>query len=211
MGKKIKKVIIHIKNFILDFMYPTEDLCVCCGEEAANKLCYRCRDNIKRTDRHESYGYHGGSISKMIIKFKMLRDFSCGNVLSGFLIEKIKEEELREYILTYVPMTRGSMRKRGFNQSEYMCKIIAFNLDMDMENTLKKIKKTKEQKSCTAQERRGNVKEAFKARNNKVLGKKFLIIDDVMTTGSTLEECKKTLLNSGAKEVKVLTVSRSHI
>lgn len=200
-----------MKSALLEFIYPKEEGCVNCGEDTVYSICYRCKDSIKRDEGIESYGYHGGALAKIIRKFKLLKDFNCGRVLGEFLIEKIKEEKLYGYTLTYVPMSRASFKKRGFNQSEFLCERISLELDMDIKKSLKKIRKTKEQKSCTARERKVNVKNAFKALNNNVYGEKFLIIDDVMTTGSTLSECKNTLIKAGAKDVKVLTVSRSHI
>lgn len=211
MGKEIAKTLIHIRNDILEFIYPWDGMCVNCGEETAYSLCYKCTDTIKKVDLIDSYGYHGGALSNIIRKFKMLRDFNCGRVLSELLIEKIIENDLIDYTLTYVPMSRASFKKRGFNQSKYLCEIISLELNMDMKKSLKKIKKTREQKSCSGKERKTNIKDAFKAVDKGILGEKFLIIDDVKTTGATLEECIKTLKNAGAIEVKGLTASRSQL
>ena len=75
-----------------------------------------------------------------------------------------------------------------------------------------KIKHTKEQKTLSKDERRINVEGAFKIKDNRdIFNKVVILIDDVMTTGSTINECKKILKNNGAKRIIVLTIAKSDI
>ena len=75
-----------------------------------------------------------------------------------------------------------------------------------------KVKKTKIQKTLSREERYENIKDAFKVVEEKqVYGRKFILIDDVITTGATLSECIKVLKKSGADEIKILTVAKSYI
>ena len=74
------------------------------------------------------------------------------------------------------------------------------------------MKKTKIQKTLSREERYENIKDAFKVVEEKqVYGRKFILIDDVITTGATLSECIKVLKKSGADEIKILTVAKSYI
>ena len=79
-------------------------------------------------------------------------------------------------------------------------------------NCILKIKHTKEKKTLSKDERRINVEGAFKIKDNRdIFNKVVILIDDVMTTGSTINECKKILKNNGAKRIIVLTIAKSDI
>lgn len=97
--------------------------------------------------------------------------------------------------ITFVPMTKSDERFRGFNQG----KLLAQNIGQ-AEQLLVKIKKTRPQHKLNAEQRMTNMVGAFEL-TGEVSGKNILIVDDVCTTGATLNECAKTLLTGGAKSV----------
>jgi len=117
---------------------------------------------------------------------------------------------LDNYILVPVPLTKQKIKKRGFNQSEEMAKELSGNLKIPLaSDVLFKEKETISQMELSADLRRKNVEGVFSAKNGeKVKDKKILLVDDVYTTGATMEECAKTLKRAGAKEVWGVAVAR---
>lgn len=116
-----------------------------------------------------------------------------------------------EFLLIPIPMTDGSKVERGYNQSEYIAKSI---LENDLQRMLvyapqwfRKIKETpKQSKSESRTERIKNLENCFEA-DARVEGKYIFLIDDVVTTGSTLREARKTLLEKGAGDVFAFTIA----
>jgi ComF family protein len=103
------------------------------------------------------------------------------------------------------------LRKRGFNQSLVLARQISKKFSIPLNFTsLKRIVDTPPQIGMGKSQRASNVKNAFKvADKGNVKGKKILLVDDVYTTGSTVNECARTLLRNGAEEVAVLTLARA--
>ncbi len=108
-----------------------------------------------------------------------------------------------------VPLSAGGLRTRGFNQSMLIAKVVSDNtgFPLVLSGLIKKTD-TPPQIGLTAKERVSNLKGAFSASEN-ISGKRLLVVDDVMTTGATVNECSKTLLRAGAKDVTVLALARA--
>lgn len=212
MGRTLFKLIEVIKDGLFEVIYPKKTLCIVCGEEEAEGLCIKCNRDIKKCDINDrSYAYYNSTMKKLILDFKFKRDFNAGEILSGFLVQKLKYEK-KDYILTYVPISKNKLKSRGFNQSEYLCNQAAKKLNVRVLETLEQVKETKEQKTLSKDERQKNILNAFKAINiEKIKGKNIVLIDDVITTGATLKECEKILKNSGVKRIKLLTIGKSDI
>ena len=156
--------------------------------------------------------YYLPEIIRHALKFKYENNFTAGNLLSNFLIEMVKEQDINADIICYVPMTKASEKKRGYNQCRLMARNLSNDINVPISNCLKKIKDTREQKTLTKEERMINVRGAFKVINSKdIKNKNIILIDDVMTTGATTEECRNILKKSGAKKIIVLTIAKSNI
>lgn len=106
-----------------------------------------------------------------------------------------------------VPLHRARLAKRGFNQAELMGRAVAGRIGASFLDTLRAVRRTRDQVELTAPDRRENVAGAFEARG-PVTGR-LLLVDDVMTTGATLNECARVLKTSGAREVHALTLCRT--
>jgi ComF family protein len=109
-----------------------------------------------------------------------------------------------------VPISKKRLRRRGFNQAEEIARelALAFNIPL-LNNVLFKTKETQAQAELSAEERKENVKGVFACKNPEMVnGQKILLIDDVFTTGSTMEECSRVLKEGGAKEVWGIAVAR---
>ena len=106
-----------------------------------------------------------------------------------------------------VPLHRARLAKRGFNQAEVIGRAVAGRIVAPFLDKLRAVRGTRDQVELTATSRRQNVAGAFEARG-PVAGR-VLLVDDVMTTGATLDECARVLKKSGAGEVHALTLCRT--
>ncbi len=137
-------------------------------------------------------------------------------ILSGKNIEEIWENS----ILIPVPLDNKKLKFRGYNQSEELAKELSKILNVPLfSDILIKTKPTKPQMELKKEERERNLKGVFAIKKpfgaaqdlwpfNKILGKKIFLVDDVYTTGSTMEECSKVLKQAGAKSVWGITIAR---
>jgi ComF family protein len=125
--------------------------------------------------------------------------------------EKIEKEKIEFDLIIPVPLHWKKEFLRGFNQSALIGNYISKKLGKKMyQNILIKSKNTKSQTELNEKERKENVKNSFKIkRNDLIKDKSILLIDDVYTTGATTEECKKILINGGAKKVIIITLAKS--
>jgi ComF family protein len=110
-----------------------------------------------------------------------------------------------------VPLHARRLRSRGFNQAVLLGEVLARQWHLPLaRQALKRIRWTEPQISLSAEERRVNVKGAFAVPDiAAVMGKHVLLLDDVFTTGSTVEECSRVLKRSGAAAVTVITIARA--
>lgn len=221
MGKKLEtfiKLLQVIFKGMLEIIYPRENYCIVCGEEDCRMLCSKCRKSIRRVnntydDKIESYGYYGGVLKELILKLKYYSDFTAGDILAEFLGEYIKNNyRYEEFILTYIPLSKKSKKKRGFNQCQYVSEKVSSDLGMRCMEVLIKKKDNREQKKLKYNERFENIKNIFELKNNiNIQDLKLIVVDDVTTSGATLDEACRILKKYGAKEIKLLTLAKSQI
>lgn len=115
------------------------------------------------------------------------------------------------HLIVPVPLHISRLRQRGFNQAVLLGKVLSQQLSLPLlPDALVRIKRTEPQIKLSAAERRLNVKGAFTVkRTETVVGKRILLLDDVMTTGSTMDECAKELKKAGASTVIATTIART--
>jgi phosphoribosyl transferase domain protein len=183
-------------------------LCKKCGsiiEHFGN--CARCNENKVYYDKGYALYEYEGSLRDILIKYK----FNGKKYYADFLIQEMTAYARNRNILNYdyitcVPLHRVKKNLRGYNQSELPAKGLAMNLEIEYKELLVKIKNTKQQSSLSAKDRELNIKNAFVCNEN-LNGKCILIIDDVITTGSTINECCKVLKNAGASKVDFIVIA----
>ncbi len=133
------------------------------------------------------------------------------------LLDQIKKEQGKNWLVVPVPLHWSRKNWRGFNQAELLGKLLADKMGLKYLEILKRIKKTKPQVRLTAYERKENIKGAFVLTKNPkpitneasfLFRNNIVLIDDVWTTGSTLKECCYILKRGGAKVVWALTLAR---
>lgn len=215
MGKRFIKILIELKDEFLDFIYPPEEGCTICGEDGFIGICALCESKIK-LDKEEneiiSYGQYGGVLKRLILSFKYKQNFLVGRILARYLYNRLIEVEYYPDTILFVPLSKGAKKKRGFNQCEFLAKELSKLIDSDYKKLVVKTRETKEQKRLSINERHENVLGSFILKDSKSLeNKRILIIDDVVTTGATLLECKSLFKDEKIKDIKLLTVARSRL
>ncbi|CUQ10642.1 hypothetical protein BH721_06025 [Clostridium baratii] len=210
MGR-ILKALEYLKDCFLEIIFPAPYKCIVCNEEEEEGLCKKCRSTITECTEPEHFGYYKGALKELIFLFKFNKDFLAGEILVDLIKDKLNGIE-KDYIITYIPIGKKSMRKRGFNQCEYIAKELSKIHGLKCIKTLNKIKETKPQKQLTKKERLENIKNSFGVINKETIkNKRFILIDDVLTTGATVEEGIRVLKENGAKEIKLLTIAKSRL
>jgi competence protein ComFC len=176
--------------------------------------CPKCRQKFL-DGLYFAISYKNELIKKLIHQFKYepyvkeLATSLASLIITHFnLIQK--EFSPENYILIPVPLAKKKLRKRGYNQSEEIAKKLGKNFKIPLvTDCLIKEKETPSQMELSKEERIKNIKGAFSVLSReKISGKKILLVDDVYTTGSTMEECSRVLKQAGAKEVWGVAVAR---
>nr|WP_312291029.1 ComF family protein [Clostridium chromiireducens] len=218
MGETLNRIIRNLWEGLIEVIYPRENYCIICRDDDCFGICENCRKDIKRIknlyqDKIISYGYYGGVLKELILKFKYKNNFTAGDILTELLEEYIINNfNYKEYIITYIPLSKKSKKVRGFNQCEYMAKRISRDLSIRSLEILIKSKETKEQKTLKKEERYENIKNAFNIKRGiKLKGCNIILIDDVITTGATINEAYKLLKKYQVNDIKLLTLAKSHI
>jgi len=176
-------------------------------------LCSDCLTGTGYFAKARALAHYEGIIPEVISRYKYRGDSrlarSLGDLLAGY---EESDFSFRDYRLVVpVPLHPRRLRRRGFNQSLLLARRISrqYSLPLDF-TSLRRIRATVPQTELSAAERRKNIRGAFAVLRPQAVAKKdILLIDDVFTTGATVEECAKVLLKAGADRVDVLTFARA--
>ncbi|OGW82803.1 MAG: hypothetical protein A2987_01035 [Omnitrophica bacterium RIFCSPLOWO2_01_FULL_45_10] len=189
--------------------------CERCGRsiQSADKVCGECRKTSHYFNAAYSACLYEGVLKELIHLFKYKGRYALINILSTNMIEFARElrDELLEGVgaITFVPLQDARLRERGFNQSKVLALSLSKEFGITLLDTLKKTRPTMRQNELSRSERLVNLEDAFKIKGGiDFASLKVLLIDDVMTTGATLDECSKALISAGAKEIRCLTLAR---
>ena len=145
-------------------------------------------------------------------RFKFHRDLAAGRLLSALMIEALAERAppARPERLICVPLHRERLRERGYNQALELAKPLARALRIPLDaNALIRLRNTSAQTGLDAKARRRNLHAAFAVAANATLPAHVAILDDVMTTGTTLRECARVLRRAGVERVDVWALARA--
>lgn len=186
-----------------------EHICLVCGAPIANEAdyCIRCqrRESVFRYNR-SPLAYEGAA-TDLILSLKFGRKKYIAETLGAMMADTYIARGMSADIIVPVPMSEKEVKARGFNQAELIAENIGRRLNMPVLPALVKNRDTKPQKELGGKERAENLKDVFAVIYKQVSGLRILLVDDVFTTGTTANECAKTLLHSRAKEVFVLTAA----
>ena len=176
--------------------------------------CVDCKNKHFSFEFSRSVGKYSGVLKEAIHLFKYQGEKKLakplGNLLINYLKENPKFRELIDLIIP-VPLHKDNLKERGFNQSVLLGEIIGNYFSIPVkEGVLIKKRLTPSQVNLSKKEREKNMREAFLVqRPQEVKEKNILILDDIFTTGSTVEGCARELKKAKAKNVYILTLARS--
>jgi len=212
---------------------PVESpLCLKCGamfrsREGDDHLCGPCLSSTKRYRKARAVGIYDKTLRPLIHCFKYKEKIQLANPLEkllfalfiNFYYKEGNDGEEGTDLVVPVPLHVRRFRKRGFNQAFFLIRNwvgMAQALDMNLpffeigRDILVRNKWTEPQVGLDRDKRRLNMKDAFSLSDSeRVKGKRILLVDDVYTTGATVDECAKILMGGGAKYVDVLTLART--
>lgn len=203
-----------IHSWFLELLYPSK--CVFCGGLLAKEeteLCARCRKELPYCEgkvRQVPFSedtaavfYYEAQVRESVLRYKFQRNPQYSHAYGRLLAMKIAEQGMEFDVISHVPVSRKRHRRRGYDQAERLARATARELGGKYKRLLKKVRNNPAQSGISKPEqRRANVLGVYKAVNLPNLwGKSVLLIDDVMTTGATLSECCRTLLDAGAAQV----------
>jgi len=209
-----------IIDFILDIIFPK--YCIACEQEGAY-ICQLCLEKArvnagpinKGDDTFIAGSYQNRYLREIIhyLKYNFIQELAIP--LADFLAQSLRQKfdatffRNNNSILVPVPLHPKKFRQRGFNQSELIAHGVSKVLHLSMVPALKKIKSTAAQMTIEEKVTRlKNVQHTFACdAPHAVQGKIILLIDDVITTGATMEECKSILKQAGAKKVFKIAVA----
>jgi ComF family protein len=169
-----------------------------------------------KSDYFNSFLAFGNENSvQTVIHYLKYKGFSkIGNFLGSYFGNELLKisQRIKGYdIICPVPLYKTKVRERGYNQSEFICSgINSISNIKQINNLVTRIRHTKSQTHLKYFERLSNVKDAFKINNeykNKISGKKILLVDDVVTTGATINEVVKVLRNENVKEISAFSIA----
>ena len=215
----------------LNFLFPQS--CIICGKISKNYIRINCQKRIKKFERFQIiskqeliryvkdeiyfdnllYCYkYIGLIRNVLLKYKFEGKSYIRNFFAKMLLNCKKTHDIFLFydIIISVPMDKQKKLERGYNQTELISDLITKNgIIVNGKDIIIKTRKTKTQSLLKYQERKENVKEAFCFNKTKCIkNKRIVLLDDIYTTGSTVNEISKILKENGAKEILVLVIAK---
>ncbi len=181
------------------------------GHHARTGGCPHCtRKNFAFTGAAAA-GRYDGLLRELVLQLKYGHRPVLARPLGALMAARVRGGDAAGMDLVVpVPLHRKKFRERGFNQAELLARRVASRLHLALRNdVLLRTKDTQAQTGLDRSSRRKNVEKAFAVRNGAdIRGARILLVDDVMTTGSTLSECASALKRAGASKVEVLVAAR---
>ena len=208
-------------DWFLDLLYPTK--CIVCRRRlppGIPTICPVCRETLPFAENVHTRGKYlddcvssvryEGTMREAILRFKF-GDAQIYHIAFGELVaERIYEDLYGEFdILSWVPLAPDRKKERGYDQVELIAENVSERLCMPLVPLLKKRRGVSAQSLASSpEERRANIAGAYRViRPELVIGKRILLIDDIVTTGATLSECAKMLREAGAAKVLCATLA----
>src|SRR5262249_49537759 len=192
--------------------------CETCSEpfEGSITSTFTCANCAHRTIYFDAAvaAYRGrGIVREIIHEFKYARQIHLRHLVACWLFAAVNDERLHDChfsIIVPVPLHPSRQRERGFNQASLLAELLSAQTAIRSTPVLERIRYTTTQTALDRSERMENLHNAFRLlKNADVRGLRVLLIDDVLTTGSTLNECARVLKRAGAMSVHAATAARA--
>lgn len=208
---------------LLDLLFPPK--CAFCRrlvKSNKNLLCPDCHANLPYTEdggaQHGDFFrlcisalYYEDTVREALLRYKFQGSSGYAGTFGRLLADCIRAELRGQYdLISWVPLSRERLRERGYDQAMLLAQAAALELQDVAVSTLDKVRNAEKQSGVgSAEKRRANISGAYRVADAELIqGRRILLIDDIVTTGATLSECARTLLEGGAAEVVCATVAR---
>ena len=190
--------------------YLNGKVCKKCGEpiESLAEFCMRCKNHVDRGfDKARAEFLYKDEIAKSVKDLKYFGKKYLAEYLSKFVYDVYVRENFSCDVVIPVPISKKSLKSRGFNQAELLCKTFLDNGVEVNSNCVVKSRETENQAKLNYRDRQTNIVDAFEVADKAaVKNKNILLVDDVLTTGATVGEISRILKKAGAKSVNVITL-----
>jgi len=186
-------------------------VCACCGgRPLADGLCERCHTSPLQIEAIHSVAYFEGVLREAVHCLKYSGRTVLAEPLGDLMATYWMEHSVPVDLVVPVPLHAARLRERGYNQAALLAREMARRdgLALD-ERVLIRWRATAPQVELDAGQRKENVHAAFRCASDKLADKRILLVDDVCTTGATLEACALALYERGARSVQALTLARA--
>lgn len=209
----------------LDLLFPPKcPFCERVLEEPRAPLCADCQPKLPWLDEKDAFRKveftagcwsvleYRDTVREAVHRYKFTPVRARGEALGKLMAQCVQDHpEVQPEIITWVPLSRKRRRKRGFDQAEELARTMGRELGLPVEGVLKKDADTRQQSSIRDKEvRRANVLGVYSLQSGaEVRGKCLLLVDDVVTSGSTLSACAKVLAEAGAEKVWCVTLAQA--
>ena len=192
--------------------------CAKCSEPFSGAItttfsCANCAHRVLHFDAAVSAYRSREIVRHVILNFKYGRQIHLRHLVARWLVAALDDERLRQRsfdVIVPVPLHPAKQRERGFNQAALLAEWLSPHLALPLRPVLQRVRFTTTQTAFDRAERMQNLRNAFRLRKNgDVRNLRVLLIDDVLTTGSTLSECARVLKEAGAQSVYAATAARA--
>ncbi len=208
------------RNALLDLLFPPR--CAGCGRRGT-WLCPAClaavpalgaplrRDDVRALDWLGAAYVFSGAIRRAIHRFKYERERARADHLGALIVPLLRHlpPQAAAPHLIPVPLAAARLRERGYNQAAELARVVATTSGLPLDSGLLRTRSTRPQVGLDRIARRENVRDAFVWGGTLLPATQLLLIDDVLTTGATADECAAVLKAAGARWVGLLTVARA--
>lgn len=210
-GEMVPKGEIFCKECMRPQIYVQGAVCLCCGKSVDEDTSF-CQDCEKRQHKfisNRSALVYEGNSKRAMYELKYGNKRIVASYMAGVL-----EKQLGQWIrnvnpdgIVPIPLHKKRQKQRGYNQANLIAIELGRILDIPVYvDQLQRVEKTRPQKELKSEERENNLKNAFKIGKNAIQLKRIMLLDDIYTTGATLDAATSVLLGHGTKEVYAITV-----
>ena len=185
--------------------------CTRCGDAVvADGLCARCRTSPLRIECIRSVAYFEGVLREAVHRLKYRGVTALADPLGGLMAGYWTQHPMPADVVVPVPLHAARLRERGYNQAALLAREMTRRVGLAVdEQTLIRRRATTPQVELSGSQRKENVRDAFLCCGHSLSGKQVLLVDDVCTTGATLEACAVALYEGGAHGVRALTLAHA--
>ena len=213
----------RLLDLMVDLIYPPK--CAFCHKNVKDGTVRICEDCERKLPYTRNFGrkkiefvsqcvaplYYEDDVRESLRRFKFESCSGYAKAYAPMVADCIRQTILDRFdVLSWIPVSRERLRQRGYDQAELLAKAVAKELGLQAEPVLRKKRNTPPQSQTgSAEKRRANIAGAYAVlKPERVQGKRILLLDDIVTTGSTVRECAKALGLAGAEEVLCAAVAR---